>query len=260
MRYNAAAPDADETALCNALSGDIIADFNWKFQTKNLKNFLGKRKTAFYDAAKFGKGGCFVGAFPYRPAIDRYAMMVLKRTQLAQPALLGVDFVIILIGGASHTGKTLLAQHLLEKYRYPYLSIDHLKMGLIRSGQTALTPMDDDKLTDYLWPIVREVVKTAIENGQNLIVEGCYIPFDWKKDFEEGYRKEIRYVCLIMSRRYIETHFADIKNHAKDIEKRMDDSGLDPQELIRENTRNLELCKQYGCDYFLMDEKYHIPL
>ena len=106
--------------------------------------------------------------------------------------------MIILIGGASHTGKTLLAQRLLEKYHYPYLSIDHLKMGLIRSGQTELTPMDDDKLTDYLWPIVREMVKTAMENGQNLIVEGCYIPFDWKKDFAEDYRKEIRCVCLIM--------------------------------------------------------------
>ena len=80
--------------------------------------------------------------------------------------------MILLIAGASHTGKTLLAQRLLEQYHYPYLSIDHLKMGLIRSGQTTLTPMDDDKLTDYLWPILREMVKTAIENGQNLIVEG----------------------------------------------------------------------------------------
>ena len=35
--------------------------------------------------------------------------------------------MIILITGASHTGKTLLAQKMLEKYKYPYLSIDHLK-------------------------------------------------------------------------------------------------------------------------------------
>ena len=81
--------------------------------------------------------------------------------------------MIILIAGASHTGKTLLAQRMLEKYKYPYISIDHLKMGLIRSGHTALTPEDDDALTDYLWPIVREIIKTAIENKQNLIVEGC---------------------------------------------------------------------------------------
>ena len=76
--------------------------------------------------------------------------------------------MIILITGASHTGKTLLAQRMLERYRYPYLSIDHLKMGLIRSGQTKLTPADDDALTAYLWPIVREMIKTAIENRQNL--------------------------------------------------------------------------------------------
>lgn len=168
--------------------------------------------------------------------------------------------MVILIGGASHTGKTLLAQRLLEKYQYPYLSIDHLKMSLIRSGQTDLTPMDDDKLTDYLWPIVREMMKTAIENKQNLIVEGCYIPFDWKKDFDGEYLENIQYCCLVMTRRYIENHFSDIKNHASDIENRMDDSGLDAQELIKENGRNLAACVEYGCEYVLIDEEYNISI
>lgn len=115
--------------------------------------------------------------------------------------------MIILIADASHTGKTVLAQKLLERHRYPYLSIDHLKMGLIRSKQTSLTPSDDDKLTGYLWPIVREMIKTAIENSQNLIVEGCYIPFDWKKDFEKEYLAEIKYICLVMSELYIRNHY-----------------------------------------------------
>ena len=44
---------------------------------------------------------------------------------------------------------------MLEKYEYPYFSIDHLKMGLIRSGQTSLTAEDDKALTEYLWPIVK---------------------------------------------------------------------------------------------------------
>lgn len=166
--------------------------------------------------------------------------------------------MIILIGGASHTGKTVLAQRLLEKYHYPYLSIDHLKMGLIRSGNTDLTPMDDDKLTDYLWPIVREMVKTAIENGQNLIVEGCYIPLDWQKDFEEEYRKQIRCICLIMTRNYIENHFGDIKTHANAIETRLDDAGLNAEVLLRENERNLTACKEYGCDYVLIDGDYEV--
>ena len=111
--------------------------------------------------------------------------------------------MIILITGASHTGKTLLAQKLLEKYNYPYLSIDHLKMGMIRSGNTQLTPVSaDTELTMFLWPIVREIIKTVIENRQNLIIEGCYIPFDWKKDFTDEYRKDIRGYCLAMSENY----------------------------------------------------------
>ena len=122
--------------------------------------------------------------------------------------------MVILIAGASHTGKTALAQRLLEKYHYPYLSIDHLKMGLIRSGYTSLTPEDDDLLTGYLWPVVREMVKTAIENKQNLVVEGVYIPFDWQKDFAPEYLQEIRYYCLVMTRNYIESHFSDIKKYA----------------------------------------------
>ena len=166
--------------------------------------------------------------------------------------------MIVLITGASHTGKTNLAQKLLEKYKYPYFSIDHLKMGLIRSGNTSLTPMDDDKLTDYLWPIVREMVKTAIENDQNLIVEGCYIPFDWQKDFTKEYLDNIKYVCLVMSEKYIRNHFDDIKKYASIIENRLDDSYLSKDELVEDNKKNLELAKKYGLDYMLVDDRYEV--
>jgi len=164
--------------------------------------------------------------------------------------------MVILITGATHTGKTALAQKLLEKYHYPYLSIDHLKMGLIRSGNTELTPMDDEKLTDYLWPIVREIIKTAIENNQNLIVEGCYIPFDWKKDFSDAYLPHIRYLCLIFSEHYIEKHFSDILKYGSIIEKRLDGSVPDKADLLRENARNLAACAEYGCQYILINEEY----
>ena len=144
--------------------------------------------------------------------------------------------MVILITGASHTGKTALAQKLLERYKYPYLSMDHLKMGLIRSGNTSLTPMSNDSaLTDYLWPIVREMVKTAIENRQNLIVEGCYIPHTWQADFSEDYLPHIRCICLAMSRSYIETHFDAIKAHANTVEQRLDDSGCTVDTLIQDN-------------------------
>ena len=166
--------------------------------------------------------------------------------------------MIILISGASHTGKTVLAQRLLEKYHYPYLSIDHLKMGLIRSGNTSLTVFDDDALREYLWPIVREMIKTAIENDQNLIVEGCYIPFNWKESFEEAYISHIRSIWLIMSQEYIESHFADILSHASDVERRLDDSDLTKESLIADNLKNLEGCRKFDCPYILINRAYEI--
>ena len=168
--------------------------------------------------------------------------------------------MIILITGASHTGKTALAQKLLEKYHYPYLSIDHLKMGLIRSGNTALTPMDDHELTGYLWPIVREMIKTAVENGQNLIVEGCYIPFDWSADFAPEYLNQIRYYCLIMSERYIRAHFDDIRRYANVIENRLDDEWCTLESVLAENAEYLKLARQHQVNYILIDERYEINI
>ncbi|MBR4888961.1 MAG: adenylate kinase [Clostridia bacterium] len=168
--------------------------------------------------------------------------------------------MILLIHGASHTGKTKLAQRVLEEKGWPYLSIDHLKMGLIRSGNTDLTPMDDDKLTAYLWPIVREMVKTAIENRQNLVVEGGYIPFDWKKDFTQDYLQEIRSICIVFSPAYIETHFEDILAHGCDIEQRLDDSDLTKEWLLEDNRRCLLECQKHGCPYILIEDEYNIPL
>ena len=169
--------------------------------------------------------------------------------------------MIILITGTSHVGKTALAQKLLEKYKYPYLSIDHLKMGLIRSGNTDLTPMsDDEKLTEYLWPIVREMIKTAIENKQNLIVEGCYIPFDWTKDFEKYYLENIKYYCLIMSENYIKTHFDDIKKYANTIENRLDDEWCTMENVLTANLQMLTLAQQHNASYILIDDKYEIDI
>ena len=165
--------------------------------------------------------------------------------------------MIVLITGASHTGKTALSQKLLEKYQYPYLCIDHLKMGLIRSGHTALTPTSDaGALTSYLWPIVREMIKTAIENGQNLIVEGCYIPFDWAKDFEKEYLNEIQFYCLVMSEQYIANHFDLIKGFANVIEDRKDDEDCTPDALRRDNARMLAQCIRFGAEYILIDDAY----
>lgn len=167
--------------------------------------------------------------------------------------------MIILITGASHTGKTVLAQKLLEKYKYPYFSIDHLKMGLIRSGYTKLTPEDDNELEAYMWPIIREMIKTAIENKQNLVIEGGYIPFDWKKDFTEEYLDNIKFYCLVMSKT-ISKSLRQYKKYASAVENRIDDDWCTMESVLQDNAQFLELAKKHNANYILIDDKYEINI
>ena len=168
--------------------------------------------------------------------------------------------MIIIISGASHTGKTFLAQKLLEKYNFPYLSIDHLKMGLIRSNNTFLTPYSsDDELTNYLWPIVREIIKTAIENKQNLIVEGCYIPCNYKYDFDELYLKNIKEYFLIMTENYINNYFDKIIKYGNIIENRLSND-INKEALIKDNIDVLKKCKKYNLNYILIEDEYKIDI
>ncbi len=168
--------------------------------------------------------------------------------------------MVVLIAGASHSGKTLLAQRLVEKTHYPCLSLDLLKMGLIRSGQTTLTPQDDEALTACLWPIAREMVKTALENRQNLIVEGCYIPFTWQDSFPPPYRQGIRWRCLVLSAAFIRQNFAAMQAHASDIEHRQEDSGFTMGQALKDNAAWLAGCQAHNLPYTLIDGAYQVPL
>lgn len=167
--------------------------------------------------------------------------------------------MVVIITGASHTGKTFLAQKLLEKYGYPYLSIDHLKMGLIRSGYTNFSVEDDDQLTLYMWPIIREMIKTAIENNQNLIVEGCYIPFDWSEYFSEAYLTQIRMYCIVMTEKYIKKNFSNIQRFANVIESRISED-ITIDSVIEDNARFLEMQKNKNTLLIAIDTEYEIDI
>ena len=168
--------------------------------------------------------------------------------------------MVVFITGASHTGKTLLAQKLAEKYHYPCISADLIKMGLIRSGKTKLNPCQDKEIKEYLWPVLAEMAKTAVENEQNLIIEGIYIPCDWKKYFEEKYIEDIKFICLVMSEKYINRHFDKVLKYSNIAEKRIGDDFGTKEEFKEENRQYLNSCIQNKCEYLLIDDEYDVNI
>ena len=185
---------------------------------------------------------------------------IIGKDKLLYRAIKADKISSVIFYGPPGTGKTLLAQRLLQTYRCPCLSMDLLKMGLIRSGNTRLTPEDDRELESYLWPIVREIIKTAIENRQDLIVEGCYVPPRWSQDFTPSYLREIRFCCLVMTKAYIETHFADIQKYACAAERRIDDSTCTKETLLLDNAHYQQMCETWGYPCILIDQAYEVDI
>ena len=104
------------------------------------------------------------------------------------------------------------------------------------------------------------MIKTAIENKQNLVVEGCYIPFDWQKDFDNEYLESIKYYCLVMSEGYIRNHFTDIKKYAKVIENRLDDEWCTTERVLADNAEVFSLAQKHNANYILIEDNYEINI
>ena len=79
--------------------------------------------------------------------------------------------MVILVGGSSHVGKTLISNQLMLRHHIPYLSLDHLKMGFIRTKMTDLTVEDDYEMKYFMWPFVSELIKTVIEILRTLLLK-----------------------------------------------------------------------------------------
>jgi len=167
--------------------------------------------------------------------------------------------MIILISGIGSTGKTLMAQKLLEKYHIPYLSIDHLKMGIYRGSKNCgFTPLDSSKVIgDQLWPIVKGMIMTNIENEQHIVIEGCYLSPDYLKDFDEDYSEKIIPVFFSFSENYIRENFETaIMRYRNVIESRMWPEERTENELIKEHKEFKAQCLQAGVSYFEIENDY----
>ena len=100
------------------------------------------------------------------------------------------------------------------------------------------------------------MVKTAVENEQNLIVEGCYIPFDWRQDFDEQYLTQIRFVCLAMTAEYIENHFDEIISHESEVETRLVEADCTIAGLTADNESYIEGFQNAGEHVVIIDDDY----
>lgn len=167
--------------------------------------------------------------------------------------------MVILVGGVGYAGKTLMAQKLLEKYKYPYISIDHLKMGLYRANiGCGFTPYDSlAVIGEKLWPILKGIIMTNIENSQNLIIEGSYLLPQRVNELNKEYLQNIISFYLGFSKSYIEKYFeSKILNNRCAIEARIYGNTDTLEGYILENRNQKEICEEHEAKYFEINDDY----
>jgi len=149
--------------------------------------------------------------------------------------------MIYLIDGASSSGKTYLSQKMLEKLHIPYFSVDHLKMSFYRNGQLC-TIMDDQTVTDFLFPYLKEMLLTIMENNQHMILEGCYFQSEDWVTFIKKYEQQVKYCCIVFSNDYI--NYSTIVEHRNVIESRLYEEERTLEELITEHEQKRAFCTE----------------
>ncbi len=167
--------------------------------------------------------------------------------------------MVILIGGIGCTGKTFLANQLMRETNIPYFPLDHLMMGIYRGmPNCGFTPMDDQfVLGEKMWPVIKGVIMTNIENDHSIILEGVQLLPHLLHDFPSDYLEKIVSVFLFFSERYIRDNFDDkIIKYRSAIENRSDIDDLTTDSLIGETARLKDRCISNGKVFFEIGDDF----
>jgi hypothetical protein len=86
--------------------------------------------------------------------------------------------------------------------------------------------------------------------------KGCYVPFDWRRDFDDHYLKDIRFICLAMSGEYVKSHFNDVTGHASEIESRKADEDCTLENMQADNQRIINGFRCAGEPVIVIEDDY----
>ena len=106
--------------------------------------------------------------------------------------------MLYFLGGTPRSGKSTTARQFMSETGIPWFELDYLKMGIARGiPEFDLDPNRDDLvIAQQLWPVVKGVAMTYVENHENCLLEGAYLLPNNVIELKQMYGEEIR-ACFI---------------------------------------------------------------
>jgi len=185
--------------------------------------------------------------------------------------------MIILISGASHTGKTMLAKRLCERYQIPYKNIEYIKQHMLLSadsdGINVGNALESNKyvLSENVWFIVENIVRDGLEKGEGMVLDGNFLPPHRVRALDDV---GVISMHLIFTPEYIEKNYDVILKHRKeessihddgDILQIMSNEGIlkesiskniSKEAMLAENNTLKNSCADEVVSYFMFQENH----
>lgn len=144
--------------------------------------------------------------------------------------------MVVIITGASCTGKTMLTKRLIDTCGVKQIAMDSIKMYLFRNDNNCgFTPTDSNRfIGGKIWSVIKKEILNAIDNGTDLIIEGAYFSPEYiRKQYNLG----------IIKHRHI-------------VKKRAYEEDRAPEVFIKYHNVLKEKCIEYGQRYYYIESDY----
>ena len=106
--------------------------------------------------------------------------------------------MLYLLGGSPRAGKSTIGRKFTSETGIPYFGLDYLKMGIARGWpESGVDPNGGDlKIAKKIWPVVKGMAMTLVEEGEDCLLEGTYLLPEYVVELQQMYKDKIR-ACFI---------------------------------------------------------------
>lgn len=171
--------------------------------------------------------------------------------------------MLYIIGGASRSGKTIIAEELSVKMKIPYLSLDWIMMGFTNGipeyGIHDLLFPDD--IAERLWSFLKAMLESMIFAKTNCIIEGEAILPELIIELLKDYPEEIK-ICFLG---YSNVNIDQKVNEIRSFSKKENDWLLDKSDAyVVDHVKNMithsklirKSCIKVGLPYFNISKSF----
>lgn len=166
---------------------------------------------------------------------------------------------LILLGGTSGTGKTLLAERLARHLGFACFSLDYAMMGLYRGfPETGITPTDGDTtIAEKMWGFTEGLLVAMLENGRSAVVEGIQLPPVQIAGLCQRFPDRLFSFFLVFSNRYMVQQGDMIARFRNVAERRLDMTIPDSETRSAENRSMEAICLESGLPCLVIDDDFN---